>query len=110
MRNAACRRRLTRPQIRRFGDVGRCTFCGDGEHTDTLQDPVLVGIAQAYAKSPAQVMLRWALQQGRSVIPTSTQAERIAENIDVFRRRAERRGDGRDRRPASAPHVDPGGS
>ena len=29
-------------------------------------------------------MLRWHLQQGRSVIPKSTKPHRIAENIDVF--------------------------
>ena len=29
-------------------------------------------------------MLRWHLQQGRSVIPKSTKPERIAENLDVF--------------------------
>jgi diketogulonate reductase-like aldo/keto reductase len=29
-------------------------------------------------------MLRWHLQQGRSVIPKSTKPERIAENFDVF--------------------------
>jgi len=29
-------------------------------------------------------MLRWHLQQGRSVIPKSTNPQRIAENIDVF--------------------------
>jgi diketogulonate reductase-like aldo/keto reductase len=29
-------------------------------------------------------MLRWHLQQGRSVIPKSTKPARIAENIDVF--------------------------
>jgi diketogulonate reductase-like aldo/keto reductase len=34
--------------------------------------------------SPAQVMLRWGLQHGRSVIPKSTKPSRIAENINVF--------------------------
>ena len=29
-------------------------------------------------------MLRWAVQEGRSVIPKSTKAQRIAENFDVF--------------------------
>jgi 2,5-diketo-D-gluconate reductase A len=35
-------------------------------------------------KTPAQVMLRWHLQQGRSAIPKSTNAQRIAQNIDLF--------------------------
>ena len=42
------------------------------------------GIAAAHGKTPAQVMLRWHLQQARSAIPKSTRAERIAENFDVF--------------------------
>src|ERR1700750_231119 len=43
-----------------------------------------VVIARAHGKSPAQVMLRWGLQHGRSVIPKSVRAERIAEDFDVF--------------------------
>jgi diketogulonate reductase-like aldo/keto reductase len=39
---------------------------------------------QALGKSPAQVLLRWGLQHGRSVIPKSTEPTRIVENIDVF--------------------------
>ena len=42
------------------------------------------GIAETHGKSPAQVMLRWHLQEGRSVIPKSTKPHRIAENFDVF--------------------------
>jgi len=67
-----------------WSPIGGITFYREGEHTSTLQDPVIVAIAEAHAKSPAQVMLRWHLQQGRSVIPKSTKAHRIAENVDVF--------------------------
>jgi diketogulonate reductase-like aldo/keto reductase len=67
-----------------WSPIGGITFYRDGQHGSTLQDPVIGGIAQAHSKTPAQVMLRWHLQQGRSVIPKSTKPERIAENIDVF--------------------------
>ena len=49
-----------------------------------MTDPVLRGIGEAYGKSAAQVMLRWHVQQGRSAIPKSVRAERIAENFNVF--------------------------
>jgi diketogulonate reductase-like aldo/keto reductase len=67
-----------------WSPIGGITFYRDGQHGSTLQDPVIGGIAEAHRKTPAQVMLRWHLQQGRSVIPKSTKPERIAENIDVF--------------------------
>jgi diketogulonate reductase-like aldo/keto reductase len=67
-----------------WSPIGGITFYRDGSHGSTLQDPVIGRIAEAHGKSPAQVMLRWHLQQGRSVIPKSTKPERIAENIDVF--------------------------
>ena len=52
--------------------------------TSTLDDATLQAIAAAHGKSAAQVMVRWHLQEGRSAIPKSTKAERIAENFDVF--------------------------
>jgi diketogulonate reductase-like aldo/keto reductase len=67
-----------------WSPIGGITFYRDGQHTSTLEDPVIVGIAEAHGKTAAQVMLRWGLQQGRSVIPKSTKPQRIAENIDVF--------------------------
>jgi len=68
-----------------WSPIGGITFYREGgPHTSTLEDPVIVGIAQAHSKSPAQVMLRWHLQQGRSAIPKSTKPHRIAENFDVF--------------------------
>jgi len=67
-----------------WSPIGGITFYRDGSHGSTLEDPVIVNIATAHAKTPAQVMLRWGLQHGRSVIPKSTKPSRIAENIDVF--------------------------
>jgi len=67
-----------------WSPIGGITFYRDGQHTSTLQDPVIGDIAQAHGKTPAQVMLRWHLQQGRSAIPKSTKPQRIAENFDVF--------------------------
>ncbi|MFJ7962722.1 aldo/keto reductase [Streptomyces sp. NPDC096324] len=69
-----------------WSPIGGITFYpGYGEHrTSVLEDPAVTAIAKAHGKSPAQVLLRWGLQQGRSVIPKSTKRERIAENLDVF--------------------------
>jgi len=67
-----------------WSPIGGITHYRDGKHSSTLQDPVIGEIAAAHGKSPAQVMLRWGVQQGRSVIPKSTKPARIAENLDVF--------------------------
>ncbi|MBM7830575.1 diketogulonate reductase-like aldo/keto reductase [Agromyces cerinus] len=62
---------------------GITSYRGDSTRS-TFTDPVIVGIGEQYGKSPAQVMLRWHLQEGRSAIPKSVRPERIAENFDVF--------------------------
>jgi methylglyoxal/glyoxal reductase len=49
-----------------------------------LDHQVLKDIANKYGKSPAQVILRWDLQNGVVTIPKSTKAHRIAENAQVF--------------------------
>ena len=67
-----------------WSPIGGITFYRDSGHTNALEDPAIGEIATAHDKTPAQVMLRWGLQQGRSVIPKSTKPGRIAENFDVF--------------------------
>ena len=49
-----------------------------------LAHPVVLDIAKRLGKSPAQVLLRWALQHGMVVLPKSTRPERIAENAALF--------------------------
>lgn len=49
-----------------------------------LEAPAVVAAATALGVTPAQVVLRWALQQGRVVIPKSLSAERQATNADLF--------------------------
>ncbi len=50
----------------------------------TLQNPVLAEIAQKRKKTPAQIAIRWQLDNGLIVIPKSNTPSRIAENFDVF--------------------------
>lgn len=49
-----------------------------------LRDPTVAEIAASYFKTPAQILIRWALQKGVTVIPKSAKKERIYENADVF--------------------------
>lgn len=49
-----------------------------------LHEGAVVTIAERHGKTPAHVVLRWHLQQGRVVIPKSVTPARIAENLDVF--------------------------
>jgi diketogulonate reductase-like aldo/keto reductase len=65
---------------RQFGGI--TSYRGTG--TSTFDDPAIASIAAAHGKAPAQVMIRWHLQEGRSAIPKSVRPERIAENFDVF--------------------------
>jgi 2,5-diketo-D-gluconate reductase A len=67
-----------------WSPIGGITFYRDGSHGSTLEDPTIGEIAAAHGRTPAQVMLRWHVQQGRQVIPKSVTPSRIAENFDVL--------------------------
>jgi diketogulonate reductase-like aldo/keto reductase len=66
-----------------WSPIGGITSYRGGKRR-TFDDATLLEIAARHGRSPAQVMLRWHLQQGRSAIPKSTRPARIAENFDIF--------------------------
>jgi 2,5-diketo-D-gluconate reductase A len=49
-----------------------------------LAEPLIGKIAAKYGHTPAQVILRWHIQNGLLAIPKSASPERMAQNIDVF--------------------------
>ncbi|XP_043690889.1 NADPH-dependent aldo-keto reductase, chloroplastic-like isoform X2 [Telopea speciosissima] len=51
---------------------------------ETLKEPTIIEIAEKLNKSPAQVALRWGIQNGHSVLPKSVNESRLKENISLF--------------------------
>ena len=49
-----------------------------------LDEPILVSLGEKYGKSPAQIVLRWNLQNGVIIIPRSSKKERVKENMELF--------------------------
>lgn len=47
-------------------------------------EPLLLEIAKKHRKTPAQIILRWNVQQGVIVIPKSVHKERMKENLDIW--------------------------
>lgn len=52
--------------------------------TDLLERPEVLAAAGAHGRTPAQVVLRWHVQQGRIVFPKTTRRERLIENAGLF--------------------------
>ena len=56
---------------------------GHSSEPNLLQDPVITAIAKRVHKTPAQVLLAWAIQRGTALLTTSKTPSRIQENFDV---------------------------
>ncbi len=56
---------------------------GHGMHPGLLEDPVILKIAAQVKKTPAQVLLAWAVQRGTAVLTTPKNAARAKENFDI---------------------------
>src|SRR5690606_17664629 len=67
--------------------VAFVAYCplGRGPVGGVLQEPVVQEIAERVGRTPAQVILRWLIQQpGVVAVPNSGNPKRIVENLDVF--------------------------
>jgi 2,5-diketo-D-gluconate reductase A len=51
---------------------------------ELLREPVLAGIGERHGRTPAQVVLRWHVQQGLVTFPKASSRGRLVENLDVF--------------------------
>jgi len=54
------------------------------ENDSCLTEAVVKDIAAKHGKTAAQVVLRWGVQRGTAIIPKSSNAGRVAENIALF--------------------------
>ncbi len=57
---------------------------GQGNRAEMFAEPAVRALAEKFAKTPAQVMLRYLTQKGISVIPRSAQPAHIQKNLDIF--------------------------
>lgn len=67
-----------------IGGVNRYWGTDISLENDPLTHPVIVGLAERHGRTPAQVILRWQLQLGNSIVPKSVRPARIAENFDLL--------------------------
>ena len=49
-----------------------------------LNEPVVCAMAERHGKTAAQIVLRWGVQRGTSVIPKTSRSERLVENLSIF--------------------------
>lgn len=56
---------------------------GHGMKPGLLEDPVITAVAARVGKTPAQVLLAWAVQRGTAVLTTPKSAARARENFDI---------------------------
>lgn len=79
-------RTAMREKIKPYGIQLECWFPLGGAMSNgaLFKDPVIKQIAEAHGKTPAQVILRWHIQEGFSAIPGASNPDYIKENIQIF--------------------------
>jgi diketogulonate reductase-like aldo/keto reductase len=70
-----------------FSPLGALSYVELGmagpEHS-VLQEPMVRAAAQRHGKTPAQVVLRWAVQRGTAIVPKTVRLDRLVENLTLF--------------------------
>jgi diketogulonate reductase-like aldo/keto reductase len=73
-----------REKVKPYGIAIECWYpLGHGDKS-LLSDPVIAKLAEAHNKSIVQIILRWHIQEGLSVIPGAVNPDYIKENINIF--------------------------
>jgi D-xylose reductase len=70
-----------------FSPLGAPSYVPLGMATDSdsvMNEPVVRDAAVQHKKTPAQIVLHWAVQRGTAAIPKTTKAERLRENLSIF--------------------------
>ena len=75
-----------REKVKPYGIHITCWFPLGGAMSNgaLFEDPVIRHIAEAHGKTPAQIILRWHMQEGFSAIPGASNPDYIKENIEIF--------------------------
>ena len=60
--------------------VAYCPIC----RGDVAKDDVIINISEKYSKTPAQIALRWIIQQNAVAIPKTANSDRLKENSDIY--------------------------
>ena len=60
--------------------VAYCPIC----RGDVAKDDVIINLSDKYNKTPAQIALRWIIQQNAVAIPKTANSDRLKENIDIY--------------------------
>lgn len=78
---------LNNIRITAYSSFGGSSYVelGSASNEDILMEHnVIKSIAEKHKKSPAQVLLKWAVQQNLAVIPKTLKPERLPQNADIF--------------------------
>jgi D-xylose reductase len=74
-------------QVTAFSPLGALSYLEldmAGAAESVLEQAVVKQAAQRLGKTAAQIVLRWGVQRGNSIIPKTSRAERLIENLDIF--------------------------